>query len=162
MSALKLNRDLVLIVDDEEDVRMQVKAAVREVFDGIEVVEASTFEDMIGLILEFKDRALILISDGFIPGSQWTGCKFLIEARECGIPNLAYFSSDAFGARNDVEACGSQDSSVTFISKEKGDITVEKWGPFSKFLRGYIGIPGLKMWLTQIRDAALNVATSPV
>ncbi|HBB03086.1 MAG: hypothetical protein US89_C0001G0051 [Candidatus Peregrinibacteria bacterium GW2011_GWF2_38_29] len=87
---------LVLIIDDDADIRDDVKWAVGKKIPSASTIEASNKTDALELIRRFRDKIFAVVCDGNLgDGELFAGLDILDEAKSNGINNLIFFSVSA-------------------------------------------------------------------
>ena len=118
----EVERNEILVADDEEEIRRGVVEAVREIFPDLNIHEATLAHEALRALHLFGDRLFLVISDGEMGGNTNAGTMVTNSAHEKGIPNIAYHSSAANVMRRKLEPSGTK-----CIQKEPGNTTLKQW-----------------------------------
>ncbi len=101
-----VERNEVLVADDEEEIRVAVIAAVREVFPDLTIHEAALGFEALRIIYKTGDRVFLVVSDGKMGGNIGAGEDVTTAAREKGVPHVALYSTGAGILRRRLEPDG--------------------------------------------------------
>ena len=88
-------RNEILVAEDEEEIRMQVISAVREVFPDLNLHEKDNTVGALQVINQLAEKLLLVISDGMMNGNPNAGVLVTNSAIVKGVKHVALYSTSA-------------------------------------------------------------------